>query len=126
MKRRYSVLLSAVIVIALVAVVVTRLVGEPARSQSNEAPPAAAAEPTAAPATDPAAGRAAAGTPPAATSASAAPSTPTHTLAPETSLTLTGGVVTLQVPADLSLAVAGETLLATSTIPPCDEGFDYC
>lgn len=134
MKRRYSVLLSAVIVIALVAVVVTRLVGEPARPQSNEAPPAAAAEPTAEPAAEPAtepataaaAGRAAAGTPPAATSASAAPSTPTHTLAPETSLTLTGGVVTLQVPADLSLAVAGEPLLATSTIPPCDEGFDYC
>lgn len=126
MKRRYSVLLSAVIVVVLVAVVITRLAGEPDRSQANDAPPAAAAP--AQPAAEPTAQPGAVAAPPAATSepAASATHTPTESLSPEISLTLTGGVVTLQAPADLSLAVAGEPLLATATIPPCDEGFDYC
>lgn len=41
-------------------------------------------------------------------------------------LTLAGGVVTLAYPAALALATGSEPVPPMATIPPCDEGYDYC
>lgn len=43
-----------------------------------------------------------------------------------TTMTLTGGDITLSYPADFGLAVSQEQLLVDSSVPLCDEGFDYC
>ncbi|MFA5551820.1 MAG: Gmad2 immunoglobulin-like domain-containing protein [Trueperaceae bacterium] len=42
------------------------------------------------------------------------------------SLTLAGGEVTLELPADLALAATPEQLTTISTIPACSQPFDYC
>ncbi len=56
------------------------------------------------------------------------PATPAApaTDAPAASLTLAGGEVTLELPADLALAATPEQLTTISTIPACSEPFDYC
>lgn len=50
----------------------------------------------------------------------------TDAAAPPNALTVAGGVVTLTYPAELALATTGQPLPIASTIPPCDDGFDYC
>ena len=42
------------------------------------------------------------------------------------SLTLAGGEVTLELPADFALAATPDQLATASTIPACSEPFDYC
>lgn len=56
-----------------------------------------------------------------------APIVPPETAStPWTQMVVAGGEVHLAYPADLALAVTPEQLLTRSTIPACDQPFDYC
>lgn len=61
-------------------------------------------------------------------SSAAIPSSSTATVPPpDTSLTLTGGEISLSYPGyQFGLATGSEPIPANSYIPPCDPGFDYC
>lgn len=149
MKQRYAVLFLVVIALALAGVLVTRILGNPDEVVAS-GPEAVSSEPKAV-TNEPEAvtnepevvtnepevvtnePEPVASAPKTVTSppeadrpgASQGPSTVSDA-APDTTLSLAGGAVTLQYPNQFSLAKAGEDVRASSTIPPCDEGFEYC
>ncbi len=148
MKRRYANLFWIVIVLAVVAVLVTRLLGPPEGTVGNEAgatvreTEASAGEVRPGAAGSSAGGSGASGAEverpangsaaseselerTADGSASQSPA-PSGTSAPMLTLSLSGGAVTLHYPAGMSLATAEDEVRASSTIPPCDDGFEYC
>jgi len=122
MKRRYANLFRIVIVLAVVAVLVTRLLGPPEATAGNELGATVGETEESAGEAWPGAGGSDVDRP---SNGSSAPSTTPGGTSVVT-LSLSGGDVTLHYPADLLLATAEDEVQASSTIPPCDDGFEYC